>query len=255
MGLIRVPHVDESLVPFLVHASTRLECVSPAHSDLWTDQLGDNWREATNPFSWPVLHSDEDRWAVRSAIDSLIAHCYGLKRGEYEDLLSSFAHRGYPKAPYQCLESFDELQDIGIEAFAKKYDPYWDIPLNENLPQPVLDLEIPGQTGLVQASLGPLFDSTAAAVAQAEIVVSTAPTVTAKPAPAPAPSVRPSGNGAFATINELLCSRGVITSSDAQQATGLDAAGVRPHLQRLVNEGLAVTEGQRRGMRYRRVDD
>ncbi|MFZ9754218.1 MAG: hypothetical protein ACO3B3_11795, partial [Cyanobium sp.] len=102
--------------------------------------------------------------------------------------------------------------------------------------------------------LGPLFDSTAAAVAQAEIGVSTAPSVTAKPAPAPAPSVRPSGNGAFATITELLCSRGVITSSDAQQATGLDAAGVRPHLQQLVQQGLAVTEGQRRGMRYLRVD-
>jgi predicted ArsR family transcriptional regulator len=52
----------------------------------------------------------------------------------------------------------------------------------------------------------------------------------------------------------LLRSRGVITSSDAQQATGLDAAGVRPHLQQLVQQGLAVTEGQRRGMRYRRLD-
>jgi len=159
-----------------------------------------------------------------------------------------------PRLPVLCLEFFDELQAIGIEAFAQKHDPYWDIPLNKNLPQPVLDFEIPGQNGIVQASLGPLFDSTAAAVAQAEIGVSTAPSVTAKPAPAPAPSVRPSGNGAFATITELLCSRGVITSSDAQQATGLDAAGVRPHLQQLVQQGLAVSEGQRRGMRYRRVD-
>ena len=63
-----------------------------------------------------------------------------------------------------------------------------------------------------------------------------------------------SANGAFTTIAELLCSRGVIASSDAQQATGLDAAGVRPHLKQLVQQGLAVTEGQRRGMRYRRVD-
>jgi predicted ArsR family transcriptional regulator len=77
---------------------------------------------------------------------------------------------------------------------------------------------------------------------------------TAQPAPAPVPPVRPTGNGAFATIAELLRGHVVITSSDAQQATGLDAAGVRPHLQRLVSEGLAVTEGQRRGMRYRRVD-
>lgn len=108
---------------------------------------------------------------------------------------------------------------------------------------------------MAQASLGPLFDSTAVAVNTAEIGMATTRTNPAKPALAPAPSVKPSGNGAFPTIAELLRIRGVITSSDAQQATGLDASGVRPHLHRLVSEGLAETEGQRRGMRYRRVDD
>ena len=153
-----------------------------------------------------------------------------------------------------CLDAFDELSDIGFKAFARKHDPYWDIPLNEDLPQPVLDVEIPGRDGMGQAGLGPLFESPSAAASSAEIAASTAHTVTAKPAPTPAPSVRPLGNGAFTTIAELLRRRGVITSSDAQQATGLDAAGVRPHLQRLVSEGLAVTEGQRRGMKYRRAD-
>jgi hypothetical protein len=46
----------------------------------------------------------------------------------------------------------------------------------------------------------------------------------------------------------------VISSTDTQQATGLDAAGVRPHLKRLIDEGRAVTEGQRRGTKYWRAD-
>jgi len=41
-----------------------------------------------------------------------------------------------------------------------------------------------------------------------------------------------------------------LASVDAQAATGLDATGVRPLLQRLVAEGAAKVEGQRRGTRY-----
>ena len=59
----------------------------------------------------------------------------------------------------------------------------------------------------------------------------------------------------FQTIVSLLDERGMITSRDAQEATGLDAAGVRLYLRRLVDEGLAVTEGQRRGTKYRRAAD
>ena len=239
---------------FLAHSALRLSCNHSGYCKLWEGQLGKCWREDGLEDFFPVIPGEDDRWAVRSRIDALVASAYSFDRHQYELILSSFAHRSYSKAPYLCLEAFDELYEVGIEAFTKKYDPYWDIPLNENLPKPVLDLKIPGQTGIVQASLGPLFDSTAAAVAQAEIGVSRAPTVTAKPGPAPAPSVNPLGNAAFPTIAELLRIRGVITSSDAQLATGLDAAGVRPHLQRLVNEGLAETEGQRRGMKYRRAD-
>jgi hypothetical protein len=35
------------------------------------------------------------------------------------------------------------LHKIGLDAFTPKYDPYWDIPLNENLPQPVIELPMP----------------------------------------------------------------------------------------------------------------
>src|SRR5207249_4326991 len=56
----------------------------------------------------------------------------------------TFSHSSYKDAPRQCLAAFDELQSLGLDPFTKKHDPYWDIPLNENLPQPVIDLPIPG---------------------------------------------------------------------------------------------------------------
>jgi hypothetical protein len=61
-----------------------------------------------------------------------------------------FSHRSDPKAPHLCLAIFDELKQLGLEEFTKKHDPYWDIPLNENLPQPVIDLSVIGETGAVQ---------------------------------------------------------------------------------------------------------
>jgi hypothetical protein len=69
--------------------------------------------------------------------------CYGLTRDQYGHVLSTFSHSGYEDAPRQCLAAFDELQKMGFEAFTKKHDLYWDIPLNENLPQLVIDLPIP----------------------------------------------------------------------------------------------------------------
>jgi hypothetical protein len=47
-----------------------------------------------------------------------------------------------------CLAAFDELKAIGLEAFGRKHDPYWDIPLNENLPEPVIELPIPEAKGV-----------------------------------------------------------------------------------------------------------
>ena len=48
----------------------------------------------------------------------------------------------------------------------------------------------------------------------------------------------------------LLRERGSLSNSEAQAATGLDAATSRAHLQALVTAGRARTEGQRRGVRY-----
>jgi hypothetical protein len=223
---------------------------------LWFDQIGRVWRESTERFSWPALKIDNDRWEVRSLIDALIAGSFGLCRDEYEKILSTFGHKSYPRAPFLCLDAFDDLQEIGVEEFARKHDPYWDIPLVENLPQPGISLPIPGKAGRAGLSFGPLFDEPSAdVVVQAQAPFRDAAfTAVAPTRLAVVAAASTSTNGAFTTIAELLRSRGVITSSDAQQATGLDATGVRPHLQQLVQQGLAVTEGQRRGMRYRRVD-
>jgi hypothetical protein len=110
---------------------------------LWREQLGVAWREAGVAFTWPVLSGDDARWAVRAAIDAVVAHAYGLTRDQYAHVLSTFSHSSYKDAPRQCLAAFDELQSIGLAAFTKKHDPYWNISLNENLPQPVIDLPIP----------------------------------------------------------------------------------------------------------------
>ncbi len=57
------------------------------------------------------------------------------------------SHASYKKAPELCPARFDELKSTGLGAFTKKHDPYWDNPLNEDLPQPVIDLPGLGQAG------------------------------------------------------------------------------------------------------------
>ena len=69
-----------------------------------------------------------------------VADAYGLDREQYAHVLSTFSHKSYPKAPELCLAKFDELKRLGLDAFTRKYDPYHDIPLNESLPKPVIEL-------------------------------------------------------------------------------------------------------------------
>ncbi|HEY9631561.1 MAG TPA: hypothetical protein V6C84_30080 [Coleofasciculaceae cyanobacterium] len=128
----------------LVHSACRLNCRHSGYEHLWHEQLGGEWRELNkDPFTFPVLTTEDDRWSVRAAIDAVVAQAYGLNRDQYAHILSTFSHKSYPKAQQLCLDRFDELEAMGLEAFTQKYDPYWDIPLNENLPQPVIDLPIP----------------------------------------------------------------------------------------------------------------
>ena len=139
--------------PLLSHSALRLSCNHPGYAPLWREQLGDEWREPGKPpFTWPVLAGDDARWAVRAAIDAVVADAYGLSREQYAHVLSTFSHTSYRNAPELCLAKFEELKQIGLDAFTRKYDPYHDIPLNENLPQPVIDLPIPGDDGTAASS-------------------------------------------------------------------------------------------------------
>jgi hypothetical protein len=132
---------------FFCHSAVRLSSNHSGYEPLWREQHGDSWRELKPPFTWPALATDEERWDVRAAIDAVVADAYGLNREQYAHVLSTFSHRSYPQAPALCLAKFDELKRIGLDAFAKKYDPYWDVPLNESLPKPVIELPIPAAEG------------------------------------------------------------------------------------------------------------
>ena len=128
--------------PFLAHSALRLTCNHASYEPLWREQVGDVWREDIQPFTWPVLADDDARWRMRAAIDAVVADAYGLNREQYAHVLSTFSHKSYLNAPKLCLAAFDELREIGLDAFTQKYDPYWDIPLNESLPEPVIELPL-----------------------------------------------------------------------------------------------------------------
>lgn len=157
LDTVPVPNL-ETIWAALTHSSLRLTCNHADYAALWQEQLGDIWREPKSLFTWPVLASDTDRWLVRATIDVITAQAYGLNRDQYAHVLSTFSHTSYPQAPKLCLARFDELTTMGLEAFTQKYDPYWDIPLNESLPQPVIDLPLPNvetrDRSLQQLSLG-----------------------------------------------------------------------------------------------------
>ena len=140
----RFERTGAGVVPFLAHSALRLSCNHSGYAPLWREQVGEAWREpGKTPLTWPVVEDDEPGGRVRAAIDAVVADAYGLARDQYAHVLSTFSHTSYPKAPELCLAAFDELHAIGLEAFTRKHDPYWDIPLNENLPEPVIDLPIP----------------------------------------------------------------------------------------------------------------
>ena len=135
-----VPKLSQVANRFLAHGALRLSCNHDGYLELWREQVGEAWREKGNaPFLFPAVGEPDDRWAIRAAIDAIVAHGYRLSRDQYEHVLASFPHTSYASAPEMCLAMYDELAALGLEPFCRKYDPYFDIPLNENLPKPLLD--------------------------------------------------------------------------------------------------------------------
>jgi hypothetical protein len=194
-----------------------------------------------------------------------VAEAYGLNREQYAHILSTFSHRNYPKAPNQCLAAFDELKSIGLDAFTKKHDPYWDIPLNENLPQPVIDLPIlnssaePSASARRKGSAWNVSEEASHYGLPFDEPSSESPTSPSQSRQEVAEGHthhrgRPAAgldDQVFGRIKALLRERGNITSTDAQALTGLDATAVRPYLLKIIADGLATQEGQRRGTTYR----
>jgi len=144
--LYRIPIVVRKKdMIFISHLCLRLISNHIGYKMFWQEQLGNTWREPNKKtFTLPVLETEEERWKVRSAIDAVVADAYGLNKEQYEHILKSFDRASGPN-PFteNCLEKYDELKKFGIEKFTKKYDPYWDIPLNEELPKPVIEIPLP----------------------------------------------------------------------------------------------------------------
>jgi hypothetical protein len=119
---------------FLAHASLRLSCNHRGFLPLWREQLG----EVSKLCSWPAVPKEDRRWRLRAAMDAIVANAYGLDRADYEHILGSFSHRSFMRAPEFCLAAFDELAEMGLDAFCRAHDPYVDIPPVTRRAQPVL---------------------------------------------------------------------------------------------------------------------
>ncbi|MFV9505150.1 MAG: hypothetical protein AB4911_11360 [Oscillochloridaceae bacterium umkhey_bin13] len=310
---------------FLAHAALRLTCNHAGYAALWREQVGEAWREEREPFDWPVLKDDDARWAVRAAIDAVVAAAYGLSREQYAHVLSTFSHKSYPQAPERCLAAFDELKTLGLEAFTQQHDPYWDIPLNEALPEPVI--QVSGFSGQVsgaedqgsgirdqgsgvrgQGAAGLTPDQTPDTLHLTPDLPSRGRKRKTVPPPQMTLDLDPSdqvlgGSGQvseggdrgaaltpdtlhltpeiidfaaaaaarqrsarkaaedragyndddaerYERIKALLAERGHLASGEVQFALGVDANTARALLRRLVDEGLARVEGEKRGTRY-----
>ena len=133
------PTIDSYSRKFLSRSVLRLSCNHSGYKSLWNDQLGEGWNEKSPKFTWPVIPDNATRRKVIANIDCVVAHLFKLSRNEYEHILSSFTHKHFPDAMQACLASYDELENIGLSAFTNKHEPYWDIPLNDELPKPAID--------------------------------------------------------------------------------------------------------------------
>ena len=139
---IPLPTVTPTIKTLLAHGALRLTSLHSGYAALWREQVGTLWRETRERETWPALQTGELIMGLKAAIDAAVARSYGISERAYSQVLASFNHSAQPSFPVLCLERFAEFGRIGPEEYARKYDSYWDIPLNESLPVPVI--EFPG---------------------------------------------------------------------------------------------------------------
>ncbi len=123
------PTLSTDASRFLAHGALRLSCGHAGYARLWHEQLG-----AVAPFS-PGLSAADERYAVRAAIDAVVAQAYGLGRDDYRHILSGFSHKTHPSAPELCGVAFDLLTELGPRKFYQRYDPFSDVSLIDVLGQ------------------------------------------------------------------------------------------------------------------------
>lgn len=240
---------------FLAHQGLRLVCNHVGYAPLWKEQVGDVWFESKSKHSWPTLETEDERWAVRSGIDAVVADAYGLSREQYTHVLSTFSHKSYPRAPEMCLSAFEELQEIGLEAFKRKHDPYWDVPLNESLPQPVIELPGVDELAIQRAKTGKKKAGTTQLnlldrIDQAQAQIPEAGLSKAAEIRDSWSAQESSGDDLYDLAAQLLHEKGVLTNKALQNGMGLTPARARALLKQLVEEGKARVKGKGRGTRY-----
>jgi hypothetical protein len=133
---------------FLAHASLRLSCNHRGFLPLWREQLGD----VSKPCSWPAVAAEDRRWRLRAAVDAVIANAYGLDRADYAHILASFSHKSFRLAFEFCGAAFDEVAATGLDAFCRKHDPYFDIPLATAHAQPAMHVNAAPDVPLIGGS-------------------------------------------------------------------------------------------------------
>jgi hypothetical protein len=172
-------------------------------------------------------------------VDVLISHAAMLSRDVFLSVHQHFEREELRSPRLKlCLSAFDELKQIGIEAFCKKHDPYWDIPLNENLPKPVIDLPIPeGDLEIAPASDNGTRRRKKAAIASQ-------PSLFDKLPEGPDPAH-------IAAVTTLLELKKALTCADVQEQFNLDFAKARAVLKYLIDTGKASIDGKGKGAKYR----
>jgi hypothetical protein len=143
-----VPPLTSIAERFLAHASLRMSCNHRGFLPLWREQLGD----VSKPCCWPAIAAEDRRWRLRAAVDAVIADAYGLDRADYAHILASFSHKSFGLAFEFCVAAFDELAATGLDAFCRKHDPYFDIPLATAHAQPAMHVNAAPDVPLIGGS-------------------------------------------------------------------------------------------------------
>jgi hypothetical protein len=110
-----VPGFNDAALRFLAHGALRLSCIHTGYAALWREQIGQE----------PAVPGP----GLRARIDAVVADAYGLNRDQYDHVLRGFSHKSHPDRPVDCLAEFDRLKAMGLAAFCRRHDPYWDVPL------------------------------------------------------------------------------------------------------------------------------